>query len=240
MKFLAYILFLGWLHSLAKVATDALPNPTKGSSILSSFSRPRFYKSSIERFIDKSFHERDINGDGMISFEEAYVGCLLLYVRLNQQAPIPPPSREKFLRIFVKAANKHSNNGNKGSTSSTLLDKDEYRFIMRTIVERAFFRLTSYKVVTLAGAPLLAEMIVRSLAHRKGSLESFLRSVIPVDYHETWIPTLTSKAFHRGLWMVILVTTLGNVVLGGVTRLLDMSLPSTNMIRRQLKTFNMA
>ncbi len=176
----------------------------------------------MDNFVDKLFEETDTNEDGMVSFEEAYVGCLLLYVRLNRRAPIPPPSREKFRRIFLKATGRcHESNG------MNLLDKEEYGEILKRIVARAMLRLTSHKVVTLIGAPLLAEMMVRSLAAHKEGFEQIMRFLVPDNLHESLMPTLTSKAFHRGFWMVILVVTLGNTCLAAVTFLLDLGLPKT-------------
>ncbi|VEU40582.1 unnamed protein product [Pseudo-nitzschia multistriata] len=186
-----------------------------------SSSKPRIFRSSINRFVDKLFQETDANNDGQISFEEAYIGCLMLYVQLNQSAPIPPPDRKKFRRIFSQAAAE----GNKWNNKKNALDLEQYENMLKKLVARAVLRLTSHKIVTIAGAPLLAEMIVRSLAKRKKGFEELLRSIIPLQFQDATIPTLTSKAFHRGLWMVILVTTLGNIVLATVTQLLDMQLP---------------
>jgi len=85
--------------------------------------------------------------------------------------------------------------------------------------------LASHKIVTLIGAPLLAEMIVRSMTSRKDGFEAIMRYILPINFHDVIIPTVTSKTFQRGFWMVILVTTLGNICLAAVTLLLDMSLP---------------
>jgi len=178
----------------------------------------------MDNFVDKLFEETDTNEDGMVSFEEAYVGCLLLYVRLNRRAPIPPPSREKFRRIFLKATGRcHKLN----ELNLLLLDKEEYGEILKRIVGRAMLRLTSHKVVTLIGAPLLAEMMVRSLAAHQEGFEQLMRFVVPDNWHENIMPILTSKAFHRGFWMVVLVVTLGNTCLAAVTFLLDLGLPKT-------------
>ena len=191
----------------------------------SSISNARIYRSSIDRFVDKLFHETDTNEDGMVSFDEAYVGCLLLYVRLNRRAPIPPPSREKFRRIFLQAAGKNRSN------ELNLLDKGEYGNILKRIVARAILRLTSHKIVTLLGAPLLAELIVRSLSSRKEGFEGALRFILPSKFHDAIIPNVTSTAFQRGFWMIILVLTLGNVCLASVTFLLDLSLPKTQSVQ---------
>jgi len=174
-------------------------------------------RSRIDKFVDKLFLETDANKDGSISFDEAYVGCLLLYVHLNRQAPIPPPSREKAFVLFLQADKDKSN----------VLNREQYGMILRKIVRRAFLRLSTHKVVTWVGAPLLTEVIVRSLVSRKEGFERVMRFVVPSNWQETVIPIATSRAFHRALWMVILVTMLGNVCLGCVNFLLDLSLSNS-------------
>lgn len=184
----------------------------------------RIYRSSIDRFVDNLFHETDTNEDGMVSFNEAYVGCLLLYVQLNRRAPIPPPNREKFLRIFLQAADKNRSN------ELNLLDKEEYRHVLRKTVGRAILRLTSHKLVTLIGAPLLTEIIVRSIAKNMDGFEAIMRYTLPAKFHDAVIPTVTSTSFLRGFWMLVLVTTLGNACLAAVTMLLDLTLPKTQAV----------
>lgn len=187
-------------------------------------SKARIYRSSIDRFVDRLFDETDTDEDGMVSFDEAYVGCLLLYVRLNRRAPIPPPSRKKFRRIFLQAAERNKSN------ELNLLDKEEYGHILKKILGRAVLRLTSHKVVTLIGAPLLTEMIVRSMASRRDGFEATLRFIMPSSFHNAVIPTATSKTFQRGFFMIILVMTLGNSCIAAVTLLLDMSLPKAQSV----------
>ena len=103
--------------------------------------------SGITKFVDRLFDETDTNNDGTISFDEAYVGFLLLYIQLNRQAPIPPPSRKTALLLFLQADIDNSN----------VLNRDQYRLLLQKMVRRAFFRLSSHKLVTWVGAPLLAE-----------------------------------------------------------------------------------
>mmetsp|Transcript_27223 Transcript_27223/g.60143 ORF Transcript_27223/g.60143 Transcript_27223/m.60143 type:complete len:250 (-) Transcript_27223:1503-2252(-) len=204
-------------------------NSIEGSSAspISSISTAKIFRSSIDRFVDKLYDETDTDGDGMISFDEAYVRCLLLYIRLNQSAPIPPPSREKFRRIIYEAT------GNK-SKKLIALRKEEFGNVLNKVVGRAILRLISRKVVTVIGAPLLAEAIVMTLAARKDGFEALMRSIVPTRFHGDTIPILTSKAFHRGLWMVILVMTLGDVCLAVVTFLLDLSLPKAGSIHSDI------
>ena len=92
-----------------------------------------------------------------ISFEEAYVVFLLLYVCLNRRAPISPPSRDDALLLFLEADGDGSN----------YLSVDQYYDLLRNAVRRVFVRLTAHKVATWVGAPLSTELIVRDLARRK-------------------------------------------------------------------------
>jgi hypothetical protein len=107
----------------------------------------RMNKSGINKFVDHLFDETDTNNDGTISFDEAYVGFLLLYIQLNRRAPIPPPSRDKALLLFLQADIDNSN----------VLNREQYGLLLQKMVRRAFFRLSSHKLVTWVGAPLLAE-----------------------------------------------------------------------------------
>jgi hypothetical protein len=161
----------------------------------------------------------------MISFDEAYVGCLLLYIRLNRRAPIPPPSREKFRRIFIQAINRDTS-----KEANPLLDKEEYGNILKKIVERAIWRLSSHKIATVMGAPLLTEIIVRTVAARKEKVEATLRFIVPCKFHDAIIPTVISTVFLRAFCMIILVMTLGNICLAGVTFALDRSLPDCESV----------
>ncbi|KAL3899250.1 MAG: hypothetical protein SGARI_006501 [Bacillariaceae sp.] len=172
-------------------------------------------KSRIQRFVDKQFDNTDADHDGTISFQEAYEGVLKFYITLNRQAPIPPPSREKVLLLF-KQADKTQNNK---------LDRVEYGKLLERTMRRAFIRLGVHKAVTILGAPLLAEFIVRKLAHRKEWLDRVLRKwIVPIKFQEKVIPVLVSSGFHRALWITILVATLGNFCLNIVNFVLDLSL----------------
>jgi hypothetical protein len=188
----------------------------------------RMNKSGINKSVDHLFDETDSDNNGSISFEEAYVGFLLLYIQLNRQAPIPPPSRDKALLLFLQADIDNSN----------VLNREQYGLLLQKMVRRAFFRLSSHKLVTWVGAPLLAEVIVRSLASKKEGFERVIRFVVPIKFHDAVIPVVTSKAFHRTLWMLILVVTLGNICLGCVNFLLDLSLPNPSSFPRRWKAYN--
>ena len=173
------------------------------------------------------FSDTDINHDGTISFQEAYEGVLKFYIKLNQQAPIPPPSREKVILLFLQADQSLSNS----------LDKEEYSSLLRRLLRRAFYRLAVHKTITIVGAPILAELIVRQLANKKEVLENFTRWILPVRFHEKMVPIVTSQAFHRALCVTILVATLGNICLKFVNFLLDLSLPNSEPTDPRLKSY---
>ena len=84
----------------------------------------------------------------------------------------------------------------------------------------------------------LQKVIVRSLASKKEGIERVVRFVVPVNFHDAVIPIVTSTAFHRALCVVILVVTLGNICLGCVNCLLDLSLPDPHSFPRRWKAYN--
>jgi hypothetical protein len=206
-------------------ATNAEPSaPVKAASAVTTEITKSITKSRIDRFVDKMFDNTDADHDGTISFQEAYEGVLKFYIKLNQQAPIPPPSREKVLLLYKHADKTHNNK----------LDREEYGKLLRSTVRRAFTRLAVHKTVTLVGAPLLAELIVRKLASKKAWLETVASHIIPLRFQDKVIPVITSKGFHRALWITILVSTLGNFCLNVVTFFMDLSLTEPPPKKRRL------
>jgi hypothetical protein len=104
-------------------------------------------------------------------------------------------------------------------------------------MRRAFYRLAAHKAITIVGAPVLAELIVRKLANEKEVLEKFTRWVVPIRFHEKVVPIVTSRGFHRALWITILVATLGNYCLKFVNFLLDLSLPNSEPTDPRLNSY---
>ena len=152
-------------------------------------------------------------------------GVLKFYIQLNRQALIPPPSRDKVLRFFLQA----------DITNDDKLNREEYSKLLRTLFRRAFVRLTVHKAATLLGAPLLAEMIARLMVSNIEAVQQFAQYILPHRFHDKVIPILTSKSFHRSLWLVILVSTLGNLCVNFANFVLDLSLPDESQDKRFLK-----
>ncbi|KAG7367199.1 EF hand domain containing protein [Nitzschia inconspicua] len=207
-------------HHQPKPTTDNFDLAKAASSMTTAIANS-ITKSRIDRFVDKLFDKTDADHDGTISFPEAYEGVLKFYIKLNQRAPIPPPSRENVLMLYKQVDKTHSNK----------LNRDEYGKLLRRTVRRAFTRLAAHKTVTIVGAPLLAELITRKLTSRKEWLQQIATWIIPLQFQDKVIPIITSKGFHQALWTTILVATLGNFCLDVVNFLLDLSLsePSSDV-----------
>jgi len=80
--------------SISRLRRQQTSAPTKTS--LKSSSR-------WDKHLDRVFEEADENNDGWNSFEEVYVRVLLFYIRLNQKAPIPPPSKQRVKTLYQQA-----------------------------------------------------------------------------------------------------------------------------------------
>lgn len=169
--------------------------------------------SRFDRIFDKVFNDADLNKDGTVNFNEVYELVLQVYIKLNRSAPIPPPSREIVMKIYRKS-DKNSDNR---------LTREEFKSLANTFTGRVLTRLTGYKLVTLVGAPLLAEYMIRNLTGNEW-LESLPAMIIPTQYEEKVLPVVTSKAFWRTVLMVLFVATLGNIVLSIVDLILEITL----------------
>jgi len=190
-------------------------------------SKSRIYISSITKKVDELYDLVDANDDGMITFEEAYAGFLHLYVHLNRHAPIPPPSRHDALILFLHA----------DKDSSNSLSREQFRTLLQRMVQRAFLRLTTHKVVTWLCAPILAEGIVWYLAERQESVELLVRLVVPSKYQDAVVSIAISRPFHRSLFMIILVTTLGNIFLNAINSVLAYTLPKISSSDKRLHNY---
>jgi hypothetical protein len=170
-------------------------------------------KSRLDKIFDTVFDDADVNNDGTVEFNEVYELVLQIYVKLNRQAPIPAPSRGKVQKIY-RLSDKNKDN---------YLTRDEFRAFANKITGRALVRLTGYKIVTLIGAPLLAECLIRRLAGNQ-SLKDFAVGMVPAKFEERVFPIITSRAFWRTVLMILFVATLGNICLAVIDFFLDIML----------------
>jgi len=175
------------------------------------FFRPR--PSRLEKFVDKLFDNADTNHDGTVDLTETYEMVLQMYVKLNRSAPIPPPTREKVYRIF-RASDTDRNDR---------ISREEFTSLAKTLGRRAMTRLVAHKVVTLIGAPLLTTEIVQILRTQpfvEKRLHKYAAFLIP-DRLEA---ELMSASFVRTALIILFVATLGNITIGIVNFLLDLSM----------------
>jgi len=84
---------------------------------------------------------------------EAQVLVLAIYLKLNRQAPVEPPSRETVAALF-KAADKDK---------SGCLTKEEFSGLATSLCAAAFARVASYKCLQILCAPLLAAYIAKKV-----------------------------------------------------------------------------
>ena len=84
--------------------------------------------------------------------------------------------------------------------------------MLATKGKRAMLRLLANRILTLIGAPLLAEGIVRALSDKEWVI-NIAKFIIPNKYHDYLLPTITSKAFCRTILIILLVESLGDIIL---------------------------
>lgn len=169
-------------------------------------------KSRFERYIDKVFANADSNKDGMINFSEVYELVLKIYVQLNRQAPVPPPTKETVMQIYKKS----------DKNDDKYLTRDEFEVLVKAVSETALVRVVVMKLLKIVGAPLLAEYLIRTLSGKEW-LSNLATSLVPAQYQEKVLPVIASRPFWRAALIVFFVISLGHIVLGIVDTILAMS-----------------
>ncbi|CAJ1966597.1 unnamed protein product [Cylindrotheca closterium] len=168
-------------------------------------------KSRFERYIDKVFASADSNKDGKINFTEVYELVLKIYVQLNRQAPVPPPSRETVMKVYQKS----------DENKDEYLTREEFEVVVKEVSERAFVRVAIMKLMKVVGAPLLAEYLIRTLAEKEWPSE-LVTTLVPAQYQEKVWPIISSRSFWRSVLIILGVAFLGHFVLGIVDMTISM------------------
>lgn len=179
----------------------------------------------LKGMIDDIFDAADSNKDGRVDIDESYVLILKLYIKVNRQAPVNPPSREVSEVLFRAADN----------DGSGRLNKEEFLELATTLLGRAGLRVAAYKAITLLAAPFLGAYLAatacRSYAAAPGGgggprplwaasvdgLLAGLGSVLP-DSAEA---AVFSEDFLRTLLMIAFIATLGKTTLAAFDSLLN-------------------
>jgi hypothetical protein len=196
--------------------------PANGEANISVAASRRYIGSiSSQRIVDKIFDGADTNHDGCVNFSEVYELVLKFYITINRQAPIPPPTRKIVLQLFLNADTSHNNR----------LSREEFKGLVNILARSAVARVTAHKLVTLLGAPLLAEYVMRTFTGAR-ILPRVAEFLVPDCYKAKILPIITSHAFCRTLLVLILVSTLGNVVMDTVNWVLNSGLGARTMMNR--------
>lgn len=170
--------------------------------------------SRFDKLITKLFDDADRNRDGKITFQECYALVLKIYIYINRQAPIPPPTR-KAVRCLFDHYDENRNNA---------VSREEFTALAHVLGRRAIFRVATHKTVQIVGAPIFAVYTVRRLKDKKW-IPKVAEALVPRPLHKKVLPVVTSQPFCRTVLVVSFVTTLGNIATRGVNVILRGTLP---------------
>jgi len=196
------------VYYLLSPTVFALPKVVSQASSSSSTRTPRW-----DRYLSRLYAQADLNRDGTLSFDECYERLLLFYIKLNRQAPIPPPTRATVRRLYDESDWNHSRS----------LSEDEFKDLASTLASRGATRLLAHKLVTVLVAPFLATTTVRYLAtsERTAGARSVLAKAAATHLPARLARTVSSVGFWTTIFLVLTVSQLGNKVLGAVNWCLD-------------------
>ena len=184
-----------------------------GTQALSEAAKSRYIRFvSRERLIDKIFDEADTNHDGSVDFDEVYELVLKILIAVNRKVPIPPPSRQHAMKLFINADRTHNNK----------LSREEFRGLANLMIRRLVLRVIAHKLVTVVGAPVLTELVLRASIGIDW-LPKLATNLVPKPWEKRLLPVLLSSTFWRTVLLVIFVSTLGNLVIETFNWVLDKS-----------------
>jgi hypothetical protein len=173
----------------------------------------------LERFSQQLFDDADTNGDGWITVSEAYEFLLQMYIIMNRHAPLSPPTRAKVEQLFYEYDNNRLDRG---------LNRDEFTQLMQHFTQRAFSRMMAHRWVTLVGAPLCTEGVLRLFRPMLGRADP-IRAIFKATLPTRMLPIITSITFLRSMLLIFFATTLADIVLAIVDWALDMTTPAATL-----------
>jgi EF-hand domain pair len=181
-------------------------------NVLKTFSDTK--RLSWDRQLTEVFYEADFNRDGCVTFEECYERLLRFYIKLNQQAPIPPPDKETVLQLYKNADLNHNQR----------LNLNEFKHLAQSLIGRAYTRLLVHKLVTVFIGPFLATTFVHVVATQP-VLEPIRNEISILINDHLHLPAslasvLQSKHFWKTIFLIFTVSQLGNIVLNVVNYLI--------------------
>jgi hypothetical protein len=163
--------------------------------------------SRYERYLEKVFAESDNDQDGRMTLTETYEWVLRLYIRINQDAPIKPPTLAQVQRIVSVM----------DTDRSQSISKSEFRALAEIFVRRAAVRVAANKAVTLLVAPLMAEACLRKI-----QTQTWLYDCVVVPYVPIFlVPWVTNPVLGRTALIAVFVSTFGGLVTRRLNLFLD-------------------
>lgn len=182
---------------------------------------------SWDRQLTEVFYEADFNRDGYVTFDECYERLLRFYIKLNQQAPIPPPDRNTVLQLYKNADLNHNQR----------LNLSEFKQLAQALIGRAYTRLLVHKLVTVLIGPYLATTFVHIVATTPvlGPMRKEASILLSDSLHlpSSLSSVLQSTHFWKTIFLIFTVSQLGNIVLNCVNYLLyTNNYTSTNRKRK--------
>ena len=164
-------------------------------------------RTHYDRFLDSVFEQADTNNDGRMTLTETYEWVLRLYVKMNRQAPVNPPTYAQVKRIHALMDDDNSNS----------IGQDELRELAEFFVGRATVRVVVSKIIKLVVAPLAAEALLRWFQKQDQLYEAVVVPYVP----ERLIPIVTNPVIGRTVLMILIMTTLGGMLMELVNDILD-------------------
>jgi len=183
--------------------------PADASSPISDKEQLSYY----DRFIQKIFESSDLNHNGFLDRNEAYVMALRLYVLINRKAPIPPPSRIIVYQLFEWC----------DLNQDGQLTIVEFSELATLLTERAVTRVAAFQTIKWLGAPLITQLIIhywkksRQGASSPSWLSATVTTLVPNPKYAAMIKTETVA---RTVLLLMSVMCCGKLVLGLVDRVL--------------------
>ena len=162
-------------------------------------------KSWLDRYSSKLFDDADSNHDGSVSPDEVYELILKFYIKVNQKAPIPPPSRERVMKLFDQS----------DTDRTGRLQLVEFQRLLRTMYARASSRVLAYKVVSILFAPVLSISLINFI-QGKTYLKELFNALLPEKTPKKITNLLTKESLWVTMFTMILVKNLGGLILGFV------------------------
>lgn len=157
----------------------------------------------LDSYSDHLFEDADTNHHGSVSPSEVYDLVLKFYIKVNQQAPIPPPSRERVTKLFQQA----------DTDRSGRLEILEFRRLLRTMYARASTRILAYRFVSMLCAPVISISLVHFIEGQTYLLDLF-DVLLPERTPDKVLALLTKESLWITILTMVLVKRLGGLVLG--------------------------